>query len=78
MLKLLVFLRMPIIYFKEKFDNDLKPIVIAFKSARYLSPSKVNELEPIANDMDSFSAFPFLNTEAINGLKLVTRVSCSS
>ncbi len=56
-------------YFKEKFDNDLRPIVLAFKSARYLSPSKVNELKPTANDMDSFAAFPFLNTEAINGLK---------
>ncbi len=55
--------------FKEKFDNDLRPIVLAFKSARYLSPSKVNELKPTANDMDSFAAFPFLNTEAINGLK---------
>lgn len=28
-------------YFKEKFDNDLRPIVVAFKSAHYLSPSKV-------------------------------------
>ena len=29
-------------YFKEKFNSDLRPIVLAFKSARYLSPSKVN------------------------------------
>ena len=56
-------------YFKEKFDNDLRPIVLAFKSARYLSPSKVNQLKPTANHVDSFAAFPFLNSEVINGLK---------
>ena len=56
-------------YFKEKFDNDLRPIVLAFKAARYLSPSKVNELKPTADDVNSFAAFPFLNSEAINGLK---------
>ena len=56
-------------YFKEKFDNDLKPIVLAFKAARYLSPSKVNELKPTAIDIDSLTAFPFLNSEVIDGLK---------
>ena len=56
-------------YFKEKFNNDLRPIVLDFKSARYLSPSKVNQLKPTANDVDSFAAFPFLNSEVINVLK---------
>ena len=56
-------------YFKEKFDNDLRPIVLAFKSTRYLSPSKVNQLKPTANDVYSFAAFLFLNSEVINGLK---------
>ena len=56
-------------YFKEKFDNDLRPIVLAFKAARYFSPSKVNELKPTAVDIDSLTAFPFLNSEVIDGLK---------
>ena len=56
-------------YFKEKFDNDLKPVVTAFKAARYFSPSKVNELKPTAADIDGLTAFPFLNSEVIDGLK---------
>lgn len=56
-------------YFKEKMDNDLQPLVQAFKAARYLSPSKVNELKPTATDIGSFAAFPFLNTELLDGLK---------
>ncbi len=39
------------------------------KAARYLSPSKVNELKPTAVDIDSLNAFPFLNSEVIDGLK---------
>ena len=54
-------------YFKDKMDNDLQ-LILAFKAARYLSPSKVN-LKPTAMDMDAFAAFPFLNTELIDGLK---------
>ena len=56
-------------YFKEKFDNDLQPLVSAFKAALYLSPSRINELKPTAIDMDAFKAFPFLTTELIEGLK---------
>ena len=29
----------------------------------------MNELKPTANDVDSFAAFPFLNSEVISGLK---------
>ena len=54
-------------YFKEKFDNDLRPVVFAFKAAHYLSPSKSEWTT--ADDVDSFAAFPFLNSEAINSLK---------
>ena len=54
-------------YFKEKFDNDLKPILDAFKAACLFNHSKVNELKPAATDIDSLKSFPFLNSE--QGLK---------
>ena len=56
-------------YFKDKFDNDLRPIVLAFKAARYFSPSKLDELKPTAFDIDQLNAFPFLSGELIDGLK---------
>ena len=56
-------------YFKAKFDNDLSPHLLAFKAARYFSPSKVNELKPAAADIDSLSVFPFLNSDLISSLK---------
>ena len=56
-------------YFREKFDGDLKHIVCAFKAAHYLSPSKVSELKLTAADIRSLAAFPFLNSELIDGLK---------
>ena len=57
-------------YFREKFDNDLKPIVQAFKTARYFVPSKIHELNPTSLDIDSLTAFPFLNVNSIiDGLK---------
>lgn len=46
-------------YFRAKFDNDLRPQLLAFKAAHYFSPLKVNELEPTATDIDSLSVFPF-------------------
>ena len=33
------------IYLKEKFDNDLQHTLTVFKAARYVSPSKVDELK---------------------------------
>ena len=44
-------------YLKAKFDNDLSPHLLAFKAARYFSPSKVNELKPAAADHCLFSHF---------------------
>lgn len=40
-------------YFKAKFDSisgELKSTELAFKAARYFSPSKLNELEPATSD----------------------------
>ena len=56
-------------YFKDKFDNDLSNALQLFKLARYFSPAKFSEIRPTSSDLDSLSLFPFLNTEAIEGLK---------
>ncbi len=52
-----------IVYFKQKFEGDLKPIVTAFKYARYFDPAKVSELCPSSADIDQLKAFPFLNNK---------------
>lgn len=54
---------------KDKFNNDLSGAVQLFKVARYFSPTKVSELKPASSDLDSLSVFPFLNSEATEGLK---------
>ena len=59
----------PAYSYLAKFDNDLSPHLLAFKAARYFSPSKVNELKPAAADIDSLSVFPFLNSDLISSLK---------
>ena len=52
-------------YFRDKFENDLKPIVDAFKAARFFNPSKMNELKPTAANIDALKSFPFLNSEQV-------------
>ena len=49
-----------ITYFNQKFECDLKPIVTAFKYARYFDPTKITELKPCSTDIDNLKAFPFL------------------
>ena len=39
-------------YFNEKFGDDTKSPLNAFKAARYFSPSKLNEIQPSASDID--------------------------
>ena len=57
-------------YFHLKFNNDLKPVLDAFKAARLFSPSKFHELKPSAADIHCLKAFPFLNSQpTIDGLK---------
>ena len=54
-------------YFVEKFSSDLAVAVNAFKSATcrlFFSP-KGCEMKPVANDIDSLKAFPFLNQPAV-------------
>ena len=58
-------------YFKAKFDNDLKPVVEAFKATHYFSPFKVTQLKPTAAEIDSLRSFPFLDAQhVIDNLKL--------
>ena len=52
-------------YFQEKFGNDSISPLNAFRAAQYLSPSKVNEIQPSASDIDSLCAIPFLNDPTI-------------
>ncbi len=54
-------------YFKEKFDDKLKPALLAFKAARYFSPSKIAELKPTATDIDFICSFP--STAVMDDLK---------
>ena len=58
-------------YFYLKFNNDLKPVLDAFKAARLFSPFKFHELKPSATDIDCLKAFPFLSSqETIDELKM--------
>ena len=58
-------------YFYLKFNNDLKPVLDAFKAAHLFSPFKFRELKPSATDIDCLKAFPFLSSqETIDGLKM--------
>ena len=51
--------------FLEKFGDDSQCPLAAFKAARLFSPSKIYEIQPIAQDVDVLSVFPFLNESAI-------------
>ena len=57
------------LYFQSKFDNELKPVVEAFKATQYMSPSKVNELKPDSSDIDSMRIFPLLDSDCVSTLK---------
>ena len=57
-------------YFNEKFGDDTKSPLNAFKAARYFSPSKLNEFQPSASDIDLLRTIPFLSDQTtIENLK---------
>ena len=56
-------------YFKAKFDHDLKPTLMVFKSARLFSPSKINTIRPSPSDINNLSVLPFLSSPVIEELK---------
>lgn len=52
-------------YFKDKFSEEMRGSVEAFKAARLFLPQKVVELRPDVVAVDSLKAFPFLNKPAV-------------
>ena len=52
-------------YFLNKFSEELRSSVAAFKAARLFLPQKVVELKPDVAAVDSLQAFPFLNKASI-------------
>ena len=57
-------------YFDSKFEGDLKPAVLLFKTARYFDPCKAVEPKPTCYDLYSLCAFPcLLEDSLIDGLK---------
>ena len=58
-----------LLYFQSKFgDDSLSPLNV-FKAARYFMPSKINEIQPSASDIDSLAVIPFFDSVAIASLK---------
>ena len=49
----------------NKFGNDSASPLNAFGAAQYMSPSKPNEMQPSASDINSLTAIPFLNDPTI-------------
>ena len=56
-------------YFEDKFGNDLKSALSAFKCLRYFDPAKINELQPSAGDLDDLQVLPFFSSAIIADLK---------
>ena len=56
-------------YFYEALNGPLQSCIKAFQAARLFSPSKVHEINPSANEVDSLKAFPFFNDISMIGLK---------
>ena len=48
-------------YFNNKFGDDSASPLNAFKAARLFSPSKVNDIQPSAADVDTLTSIPALN-----------------
>lgn len=56
-------------YFHDKFSGELSESVAAFKAARLVSPQKMVEIQPSAQDIDAMKCFPFLKGTVIDNLK---------
>ena len=57
-------------YFQHHLQTSLKVPLAAFKAARLFCPGKVSCLKPLASEIDTLLAFPFLTpTHDIPGLK---------
>ena len=59
-------------YFNSKFQSpasDLATGLLAFKAARYFSPSQINELQPSTTNIESLMEFPLVNSVKVECLK---------
>ena len=56
-------------YFKVKFDQDLKPAMMAFKAARYFSPLNIKHIRPSLSDLNGLTVLPFFHSPMIEELK---------
>ena len=50
-------------------SSDLASVLSAFKAARYISPSRINELYPSTADIDTLLQFPFVDSALTECLK---------
>ena len=51
-------------------SGELKTVLLAFKAARYFSPSQLNELKPKPTDIYSLQLFPFIDANLVCRLKV--------
>ena len=56
-------------YCHNKFSGEPSESVAAFKAARLVSPQKIVEIQPNAQDKDAMKCFPFLKGTLIDNLK---------
>ena len=64
------FIEPAITWFQRKFNVDLYGLLMAFKVARLFCPVSVQWFRPTDASVESFMAFPFLDSDAIiNSLK---------
>ena len=56
-------------YFEERFGDESKNPLAAFKSVRLFSPLVVHEMQPKATDLDSLKTLPFIDEPVLSTLK---------
>ena len=61
-------------YFQQKFTVDLAEQLEAFKAARFFNPSKMLDMQPTCNDLDSLAIFPFIRSDPSLLLSLKTEL----
>ena len=56
-------------YFQDKFGDDTKHPMPAFKAARLFSPTLITRIQPTAADIDQLKDLPFLSASTLEHLK---------
>jgi len=52
-------------YFISRFRGQLSGTLAAFKAARLFLPQKIRNMQPVASEVDTLKAFPFLQDETL-------------